>query len=96
MNTQAVQDKFDKYYESATPEQVVKEFEDLGVEFIELPVTEIVNNKLRFYNLQRKGSSSPCVEFDKAEAALYYIELHKFLTDELNRTITSISQVERV
>lgn len=35
MNTQAIQKKLDNYMETATPEQVVKEFEDLGVEFEE-------------------------------------------------------------
>lgn len=34
MNTQAIKNKLDKYMETATPEQVVKEFEDLGVEFV--------------------------------------------------------------
>lgn len=34
MNTQVIKNKLDKYMETATPEQVVKEFEDLGVEFV--------------------------------------------------------------
>ena len=34
MNTQAIQKKLDEYMETATPEQIVKEFEDLGVEFV--------------------------------------------------------------
>lgn len=33
MNTQAIKNKMDKYMETATPEQIVKEFEELGVEF---------------------------------------------------------------
>ena len=82
--------------ETATPEQVVKEFEDLDVEFVELPTVTIKHGRIYFWNLQRKGSSSPALVLDRAEASLYYIELHKFLTDELNTTITSISQVERV
>ena len=91
MNTQAIQKKLDEYMETATPEQVVKEFEDLGVEFVELPTVEIRNNKIYFWNLQRKGSSSPALVLDRAEASLYYIELHKFLENELNTTTTSNS-----
>lgn len=34
MNSQAIQNKLNEYYNTATPEQVVKEFEDLGVEFV--------------------------------------------------------------
>lgn len=34
MNSQAIQKKLNNYMETATPEQVVKEFEDLGVEFV--------------------------------------------------------------
>lgn len=33
MNIQAIQKKLNDYMEKATPEQVVKELEDLGVEF---------------------------------------------------------------
>lgn len=91
MNTQAIQKKLDEYMETATPEQVVKEFEDLGVEFVELPTVEIRNNKIYFWNLQRKGSSSPALVLDRAEASLYYIELHNFLLDELNTTDTTNS-----
>lgn len=34
MNTQAIEKRMKAYYDSATPEQIVKEFEDLGVEFV--------------------------------------------------------------
>jgi len=34
MDTQAIQNKINKYMETATPEQIVKEFEALGVEFV--------------------------------------------------------------
>lgn len=34
MNSQAIQNKLNEYYNTATPEQVVKEFEDLGVKFV--------------------------------------------------------------
>lgn len=34
MNAQTIKKKLDNYMETATPEQVVKEFEDLGVEFL--------------------------------------------------------------
>lgn len=45
MNTQAIQNKLNEYYNSATPEQVVKEFEDMDVEFVktEGPI-EILTN----------------------------------------------------
>lgn len=36
MNIQAIQKKMNEYMEAATPEQIVKEFEDLGVEFIDI------------------------------------------------------------
>lgn len=36
MNTQAIEKRMKAYYDSATPEQIVKEFEDLGVEFIDI------------------------------------------------------------
>lgn len=98
MNTQAIQKKLDEYMETATSEQVVEEFEDLGVEFeedyqdyIELPVIEIKEDKILIYNFQRKGNSCPAVIMNRAEASLYYIELHKFLTDELNTTTTTNS-----
>lgn len=93
MNTQAIQKKLDEYMETATPEQIVKEFEDLGVEFenyIELPVVEVKEDKILIYNFQRKGNSCPAVIMNRAEASLYYIELHKFLTDELNTTTNDI------
>lgn len=34
MNTQAIKNKLDKYMETATPEQIVKELEELGAEFL--------------------------------------------------------------
>ncbi len=85
MNSKAIQNRLDNYRENATPEQVVKEFEDLGVEFenyIELPVVEVKEDKILIYNFQRKGNSCPAVIMNRAEASLYYIELHKFLTHE--------------
>lgn len=36
MNTQAIEKKIDEYMETATPEQVVKEFKDSGVEFVQI------------------------------------------------------------
>jgi len=82
MNAQAIQKKMNKYMKTATPEQVIKEFEGLGVEFIELPTVTIKHNRIYFWNLQRKGSSNPALVLDRAEATLYYIELHKFLTND--------------
>jgi len=58
--------------------QIVKEFE----EYIELPCVEIKENKILIYNFQRIGNSCPAVVMNRAEASLYYIELHKFLTNE--------------
>lgn len=40
MNTQAIQKKINDYIETATPEQIVKEFEDMGVEFVDLELTK--------------------------------------------------------
>lgn len=37
MNVSAIQKKFEEYYSNATPEQVLKEFEALGVEFATVP-----------------------------------------------------------
>lgn len=94
MNTQAIKKKLQAYFDTATPEQIVKEFENLGVEFkeyIELPCIEIKEDKILIYNFQRKGNSCPAVIMNKAEASLYYIELHKFLTNESNRTTTDNS-----
>jgi hypothetical protein len=34
MNTQAIEKKMQAYYDTATSEQILKEFEDLGVEFV--------------------------------------------------------------
>lgn len=34
MNADAIKEKMEKYYATATPEQILKEFEDLGVEFV--------------------------------------------------------------
>lgn len=82
MKTENIKQKLDEYMETATPEQVVKEFEDLDVEFIEQPMVEIVNDKIVIYNFQRKGSGSSYVGLSRVEAALYYIELHKFLFNE--------------
>lgn len=67
-----------------------KEFEDLGVEFVELPTVKINQDKITFYNLLRSNGTTK-VTMDRAEAALYYIELHKFLTDELNTATTTDS-----
>jgi len=33
MNVEAIKEKMERYFATATPEQIVKEFEDLGVEF---------------------------------------------------------------
>lgn len=88
MNAQEIQKKLDEYYGWATPEQIVKEFEDLGVEFVELPTVKINQDKITFYNLLRSNGTTK-VTMDRAEAALYYIELHKFLTDELNTATTT-------
>lgn len=41
---EAIQKKMDNYYENATPEQIVKEFEELGVEFDEYESSVIENN----------------------------------------------------
>ena len=48
MNTQVIKNKLDKYMETATPEQVVKEFEDLGVKFLitQFNIQEYTNQKL--------------------------------------------------
>ena len=40
MNSQAIQNKLNEYYNTATPEQVVKEFEDMDVEFVEFVESE--------------------------------------------------------
>ena len=37
MNAEVIQKKLEEYYAKATPEQVVKEFEALGVEFVVIP-----------------------------------------------------------
>ena len=37
MNVAAIQKKLEEYYSKATPEQVLKEFEALGVEFVAIP-----------------------------------------------------------
>ncbi len=37
MNAEAIQKKLEEYYSKATPEQVLKEFEALGVEFVIIP-----------------------------------------------------------
>lgn len=37
MNVPAIQKKLEEYYSKATPEQVLKEFEALGVEFVAIP-----------------------------------------------------------
>ena len=55
MNTQAIQKKLDEYMETATPEQIVKEFEDLGVEFVN------INNMNLIQQLQQ---TSKWKEFD--------------------------------
>lgn len=36
MNVQAIQQKLNNYMKTATPEQIVKEFEDLGVESVRI------------------------------------------------------------
>lgn len=36
MNTKAIKKKLQVYFETSTPEQVVKEFEALGVEFVDI------------------------------------------------------------
>lgn len=36
MNTQAIEKKLKAYFDTATPEQIVKEFEDLGIEFVSI------------------------------------------------------------
>lgn len=50
MNTQVIKNKLDKYMETATPEQVVKEFEDLGVKFLitQFNIQEYTNQKLPY------------------------------------------------
>ena len=55
MNTQAIQKKLNNYMETATPEQIVKEFEDLGVEFVN------INNMNLIQQLQQ---TSKWKEFD--------------------------------
>lgn len=37
MNVAEIQKKLEEYYSKATPEQVLKEFEALGVEFVPIP-----------------------------------------------------------
>lgn len=40
MNTEAIKQKMETYWETATPEQIIKEFEDLGVEFVQMELTK--------------------------------------------------------
>lgn len=61
----------------------MKRTPQLEEEYIELPAIQVKENKILIYNFLRKGSSVPYVAMSRAEASLYYIELHKFLTDEL-------------
>lgn len=40
MNIEAIKKKLEAYYHTATPEQVIRELEDLGIEFIDIPEIE--------------------------------------------------------
>lgn len=50
MNAQAIQKKLDNYMGTATPEQIVKEFENLGVEFLitQFNIQEYVGQSLPY------------------------------------------------
>ena len=50
MNTQAIEKKLQAYFDTATPEQVVKEFEDLGVEFLitQFNIQKYLKQKLEY------------------------------------------------
>jgi hypothetical protein len=47
MNADAIKKSMDEYYQNTTPEQVVAEFEALGVEFVDIETPML--NKLREY-----------------------------------------------
>jgi len=42
MNVEAIQKKLEEYYSKATPLQILKEFEGLGVEFVVIPEVQQV------------------------------------------------------
>lgn len=48
MNIDAIQKKLQDYYRQATPEQVVRELEALGVEFVEIPKISNIQFQLEF------------------------------------------------
>jgi hypothetical protein len=52
---------------------------------IELPTVEIRNGEIIFHNLLRSNGTEKVI-MTKAEALLYYIELYKFIINELPAT----------
>lgn len=91
MDSQAIQKKMDNYMETATPEQIVKEFEDLGVEFIEYPSISIHNNKITFHNLRRSNGTTP-LTLNIDEVLIYHEILNNFLSNyEFYRTTATES-----
>ena len=56
MNSQAIQNKLNEYYNSATPEQVVKEFEDMDVEFVSILTYKDLRRIVKLYTCLLKDA----------------------------------------
>ncbi len=56
MNSKAIQNRLDNYMENATPEQVVKEFEDSGVEFVSILTYKDLRRIVKLYTYLLKDA----------------------------------------
>lgn len=76
MNVDAIKEKMEKYYATATPEQILKEFQNLGVEFVQIELTPEQNQSIIEMNIA-------CTAFSVGMLVKFFLEEELGLTHDI-------------